>query len=173
MGVKDRSTQRYTPNGDREVAVALILAQPVAGEWALVFVTSRNHASKLTLPKGGWESFESVEEAARREAIEESGAHCIRCASLEAWEHQEFINSGKQSRCLLHVVPLLFERFEDTWLEQAERKRFLIPVEQITNGNSTLNIENEEFTIKKEFVDVVRQHFKNDVFLALLKTLKT
>jgi 8-oxo-dGTP pyrophosphatase MutT (NUDIX family) len=172
MSEKDRSNQRYTPQGDREVAVAMIFAR-VESEWSLVFVTSRNHPDKLTLPKGGWESYETVEDAARREAVEESGARCQPSTSLETWQHQVYPNHGKHLRSVFHVIPLLFDHFDGEWLEQQERKRFLIPVTQIIDcsGQTTVMLENEVYRLNQEFVEIVSHHFRNEAFRDLFKMM--
>lgn len=171
---KDRSTQRYTVDGRREVAVALILAHDPQG-WGLVFVTSRNHVDKLTLPKGGWESFETVEHAALREAHEEGGVVCQplpKDAVGPHWQHRtaDRENDRKGSKNLLHVIPLVFEKFDNQWLEQFERRRFIIPAVDVIESES-VSVGTEKFRVKSEFRRIVVDHFCDENFLAILSEI--
>lgn len=78
-GHRDVAKDRFNPStGARLVAGVVALSNIVShpteppGKYVLC-VSSSRHPNKVVLPKGGWESHESVEEAALRECWEEAG----------------------------------------------------------------------------------------------------
>lgn len=168
--LKERGNQRYTAAGYREVAVAMVLV-PHHGSWALVFVTSRNHPKTLTLPKGGWESFETVEEAAQREAMEEGGIKCsFDHNRFHSWGHETSFNGKPKKKSVLHTIPLVLDRLEASWLEQHERKRFVIPVANILDhSEGVVTFNSESWAVKPEFIAIVQRHFSDKRFVDILE----
>lgn len=81
----------------------------------------------LVFPKGGWEDDETVEEAARREALEEAGVRgIIKGDSLGDWK---FRSKSKQEMCSLeggckvHMFALEVTKELDVWPEQENHDR--------------------------------------------------
>lgn len=64
-----RDKQRYGPNGERLVAGMV----PLSPDRTQVLLIQSSGGKGWVLPKGGWETDESCEDAARREAWEEAG----------------------------------------------------------------------------------------------------
>ncbi|KAI1008173.1 hypothetical protein K3495_g69 [Podosphaera aphanis] len=67
-----RSKQRYSESGERLVAGVV----PLNEAKTLVLLIRSHQRSAWVLPKGGWESDETIIEAAQREAWEEAGIVC-------------------------------------------------------------------------------------------------
>eukprot|EP00271_Cylindrocystis_brebissonii_P017799 TRINITY_DN4771_c0_g1_i1.p1 TRINITY_DN4771_c0_g1~~TRINITY_DN4771_c0_g1_i1.p1 ORF type:complete len:190 (+),score=38.86 TRINITY_DN4771_c0_g1_i1:358-927(+) len=101
-----------------------------AADVEVLMISSRRGPGML-FPKGGWETDETAEEAATREAMEEAGV---------LGEVQEplgtFTFSSKRQRskhnpegcCEAHVFVLLVRTQLDTWPEQSSRKRVWMPI---------------------------------------------
>lgn len=164
---KDRSHQRYSSNGARQVAVAIIFAPPEhvthkfslsnetstsVGVW---LVTSRNHANRLTPPKGGWESFDAtVAAAAQREAIEEAGIE-TRQTNCDVIVAPDAEGKGKDQ---FHFVNLIATSYLDTFLEVNERTRICVPLIELLSSpqpfrlRSVVDNSEEVWTMKETFV---------------------
>ncbi|CAG8954030.1 hypothetical protein HYALB_00000262 [Hymenoscyphus albidus] len=67
-----RAKQRYNETGERLVAGVV----PLNASKSHVLLIQSTRRSGWVLPKGGWESDETCEEAAKREAWEEAGISC-------------------------------------------------------------------------------------------------
>lgn len=73
---KGRDNQRYNSQGERLVAGCLpvrIETGKTGSDGFSVLLINASKGEGLVLPKGGWETDESVEAAARRETVEEAG----------------------------------------------------------------------------------------------------
>ncbi|KDE09643.1 hypothetical protein MVLG_00049 [Microbotryum lychnidis-dioicae p1A1 Lamole] len=133
----------------RRVAVALIIHRPKPQDTPhFLIVSSRKHADRWVLPKGGIESsggssesgVESAEEAARREAWEEAGliqSSSIHLSHLVVLPDQKphkaspsqdpsesgFIRSTMYSFELFSVMSMGSTALAEEWPEKHERKR--------------------------------------------------
>jgi diphosphoinositol-polyphosphate diphosphatase len=82
-----RSKQRYTEDGCRLVTGCVPFRVLPSGSVQILLITNRKK-SQWIIPKGGWESDETLQEAAARETYEEAGClgtieACIMEASYE------------------------------------------------------------------------------------------
>jgi len=110
-----RSKQRYTPSGARLVA-GCIPIRTRGGQLEVLMVSSRR-GEGLIFPKGGWETDETVAEAAARESLEEAGVRG------ELQELGTFPFVSKSCSCMAHVFVLRVDEELVTWPEQEERQR--------------------------------------------------
>ncbi|WJX67191.1 Diphosphoinositol polyphosphate phosphohydrolase 2 [Trifolium repens] len=105
---------RYKVNGtkENEIEVLLISAQKGSG---------------MQFPKGGWESDESMEQAALRETIEEAGVIGSVENNLGKWyyksKRQPTMHEG-------YMFPLLVSKELDNWPEMNLRKRKWLTVDE-------------------------------------------
>ncbi|CAK8534286.1 unnamed protein product [Lathyrus sativus] len=105
---------RYKSNGtqENEIEVLLISAQKGSG---------------MQFPKGGWESDESMEQAALRETIEEAGVIGSVESNLGKWyyksKRQPIMHEG-------YMFPLLVSKELDNWPEMNLRKRKWLTVDE-------------------------------------------
>ncbi|KAJ0704443.1 putative NUDIX hydrolase domain-containing protein [Helianthus annuus] len=99
-----------------------------------VLMVSSPNRDDMVFPKGGWESDETVEEAACREALEEAGVRgVIKGNSLGEWE---FRSKSKQEACseeggckgYMFVLEVTEEL--ETWPEQNNRNRKWVTIEE-------------------------------------------
>jgi diphosphoinositol-polyphosphate diphosphatase len=126
-----RQHQRYSEDGAREVGVAVIFAIRQS-ELCVAAVTCRKKADRMTFPKGGWESDESVEQCAMREAIEEAGlvSSLLRpLGCLPPLPHY-----GKAAPVNLHPVLLSLDTELEEFPEMCERRRAWLPVAAVLSG---------------------------------------
>ncbi|ONI09399.1 hypothetical protein PRUPE_5G235900 [Prunus persica] len=85
-----------------------------------VLVISSQKGQGMLFPKGGWEIDESIEEAAKRETLEEAGVVGHLGSRLGMWRYKS------KSHGLIHegyMFPLLVQQQLDFWPEQSARKR--------------------------------------------------
>ncbi|KAK9790526.1 hypothetical protein WJX73_010660 [Symbiochloris irregularis] len=71
-----RELQRYGSNGERLVAgcIPVRIIKPGTTEQRVeILLISSRGGDGLVIPKGGWETDETVEDAAARETVEEAG----------------------------------------------------------------------------------------------------
>ncbi|XP_076925827.1 nudix hydrolase 13, mitochondrial-like [Bidens hawaiensis] len=99
-----------------------------------VLMVSSPNRDDMVFPKGGWESDETVEEAARREALEEAGVRGIlKGNALGVWE---FRSKSKQEACseeggckgYMFVLEVTEEL--EAWPEQNNRNRKWMVMEE-------------------------------------------
>jgi diphosphoinositol-polyphosphate diphosphatase len=86
-----RDLQRYSPSTGGRIVVGCIPYRARAdGEVEVLVICSRKKGASagVMFPKGGWELDESIEEAARREALEEAGVRGETGASLGSWYYR-------------------------------------------------------------------------------------
>ena len=101
---------------------------PTPESVSILFVTSRSGPG-LVLPKGGWESDETVESAATREAVEEAGVRGdifsdpLGPFPLPPKKAPGSAAPGAATMFALHVREEL-----DTWPEGAQRARVWLPL---------------------------------------------
>ncbi|CAL9031733.1 unnamed protein product [Prunus brigantina] len=85
-----------------------------------VLVISSQKGQGMLFPKGGWEIDESIEEAAKRETLEEAGVVGHLGSRLGMWRYKS------KSHGTVHegyMFPLLVQQQLDLWPEQSARKR--------------------------------------------------
>eukprot|EP00897_Mesotaenium_endlicherianum_P009633 jgi/Mesen1/8699/ME000052S08126 len=119
-----RQQQRYE-SGCRLVAgcIPYRTVQPAGPESAYVEVMmiSSQRGLGLVFPKGGWETDETAEEAACREALEEAGVRGILQGKLGSYDFQsKSARSGDcpQGACRAHVFVLAVTELLAEWPEQ-------------------------------------------------------
>ncbi|XP_076887117.1 nudix hydrolase 13, mitochondrial-like [Bidens hawaiensis] len=99
-----------------------------------VLMVSSPNRDDMVFPKGGWESDETVEEAACREALEEAGVRGIlQGDSLGVWE---FRSKSKQEACSQeggckgYMFALQVTEELETWPEKNNRNRKWVVIEE-------------------------------------------
>ncbi|XP_024988611.1 nudix hydrolase 12, mitochondrial-like isoform X2 [Cynara cardunculus var. scolymus] len=99
-----------------------------------VLMVSSPNRNDMVFPKGGWESDETVEEAACREALEEAGVRGIlKGNSLGEWE---FRSKSKQEACSEeggckgYLFALEVTEELEAWPEQHNRNRKWVAIEE-------------------------------------------
>lgn len=89
----------------------------------------------LLFPKGGWETDETVEEAACREAFEEAGVRGQLKGCLGSWDFKSKRQQGNcspEGLCRAHMFALAVTEELDSWPEQhARQRRWLIASEAV------------------------------------------
>ncbi|GAB4842713.1 hypothetical protein Ancab_012688 [Ancistrocladus abbreviatus] len=92
-----------------------------------VLLISSQKGERMMFPKGGWESDESINEAARRETEEEAGVVGTVQSMLGTWpfksKSQDTLRDG-------YMFPLLVEKQLDHWPEKHSRRRRWVKVEE-------------------------------------------
>lgn len=122
MARQGREFQRYDVDGSRLVAGVV----PLLPDGNVVLICNRKNREKWGLPKGGWETDESVHSAASREAFEEAGVQGTIGTTLKVAEAKS--KSGQCQRInwfVYHVTAL-----SDDWPERSERNRIVVPIEE-------------------------------------------
>lgn len=126
-----RQHQRYGEAGERLVAGCIPVrttCKDAGLEGVEVLLVSSRGGKAWSFPKGGWETDETVEAAAKRETVEESGVRgCLEDPMVGEFH---FI-SGKALRlqraqeghCIAYVFGMHVEEELTIWPEQAQRQR--------------------------------------------------
>ncbi|XP_024381617.1 nudix hydrolase 16, mitochondrial-like isoform X5 [Physcomitrium patens] len=109
---------RYRPTGD--------------GKSMEVLMISSQRGEGLLFPKGGWETDETVEEAACREALEEAGVKGHLQGMLGTWDFKSKRQQGvfcPEGLCRAYMFALDVTEQLETWPEQHARQRqwFAVP----------------------------------------------
>ncbi|XP_076897871.1 nudix hydrolase 17, mitochondrial-like isoform X2 [Bidens hawaiensis] len=124
-----RQLQRYNRN-QRQLVGCIpyrIKGGNMGSEDALeVLVISAQRKGKgMLFPKGGWESDESIEEAALRESVEEAGVFGTLEGVLGKWCFKSKGNDAYYEGCMF---PLLVKEQLDFWPEKNIRQRAWVSV---------------------------------------------
>ncbi|XP_021801021.1 nudix hydrolase 18, mitochondrial-like [Prunus avium] len=85
-----------------------------------VLVISSQNGQGMLFPKGGWEIDESIEEAAKRETLEEAGVIGQLGSILGMWRYKSKSHGTFRQG---YMFPLLVQQQLDLWPEQSARKR--------------------------------------------------
>ncbi|KAL6281716.1 hypothetical protein ACE6H2_018597 [Prunus campanulata] len=85
-----------------------------------VLVISSQNGQGMLFPKGGWEIDESIEEAAKRETLEEAGVIGQLGSRLGMWRYKSKSHAKFRQG---YMFPLLVQQQLDCWPEQSARKR--------------------------------------------------
>ncbi|PHH83387.1 hypothetical protein CDD82_1616 [Ophiocordyceps australis] len=113
-----RNKQRYDPKGERLVAGVVPLSQDQ--NYVLLIQSTRRKG--WVLPKGGWETDESCQEAATREAWEEAGITIRVDFDLGTIDEKRPPKSSKErARYSFYQATVLTE--VDDWPEKHKRER--------------------------------------------------
>ncbi|XP_006647851.1 nudix hydrolase 21, chloroplastic [Oryza brachyantha] len=124
-----RELQRYTSSGGR-IVVGCIPYRVRGGEMEVLVITSQK-GHGMMFPKGGWELDESMDEAARREALEEAGVRGETEPSLGCW----YYKSRRYDKTYEgFMFPLRVTDELHQWPEMASRKRTWATVQQVMDG---------------------------------------
>ncbi|XP_031498675.1 nudix hydrolase 17, mitochondrial-like [Nymphaea colorata] len=92
-----------------------------------VLVVKSQKSDRVLFPKGGWEKDETVEDAARREAMEEAGVEGLVETQLGIWTFNS--KGSKGGERVAHVFPLKVTNLQDHWPEKEFRERRWVSVE--------------------------------------------
>ncbi|RLO13211.1 hypothetical protein DYB28_005870 [Aphanomyces astaci] len=119
-----RENQRY--DGDVRLIVCIV---PLSPTGQVLLISSSKHKDGWILPKGGWESDESVEACATRELEEEAG---VEGSVLRPLGEVDYVSGnsgavGKPSRLL--GVSVRVTKEYDEWSECKDRKRQWVDVD--------------------------------------------
>ncbi|XP_057961785.1 nudix hydrolase 18, mitochondrial [Malania oleifera] len=90
-----------------------------------VLVISSQKGHGILFPKGGWETDETVEEAAARESLEEAGVLGILEVELGKWSFKSRRHGTIYEG---YMFPLLVKEVLDSWPEENLRQRKWMPV---------------------------------------------
>jgi len=136
-----RHNQRYSAEGERLVAGCLPVRaeRGQSGPGAVrVLLIGASSGGGLVLPKGGWETDETVQDAARRETVEEAGVrgdieeetlgqfrYCSAKAGRLAERNPAHAPCSVAYIFVMHVTEEL-----DKWPELHKRTRHWLPIEE-------------------------------------------
>ncbi|KAF5843871.1 NUDIX hydrolase domain-like protein [Dunaliella salina] len=127
-----RHRQRFDTGGERLCAGCIpIRRAPLeeGGEMQVLLVSSRG-GKGFGLPKGGWEDDESVEDAARRETIEEAGVRgTLEEPAFGIFEFTSGKPGSQQNQCRTHMFVMHVAEELDVWPEGSERQRIWCSIE--------------------------------------------
>eukprot|EP01023_Acetabularia_acetabulum_P002419 TRINITY_DN10964_c0_g1_i3.p2 TRINITY_DN10964_c0_g1~~TRINITY_DN10964_c0_g1_i3.p2 ORF type:complete len:192 (+),score=42.07 TRINITY_DN10964_c0_g1_i3:100-675(+) len=127
-----RQFQRYGEGGERLVAGCIPVkfndGMEMPENILVLQVTSRN-GNGWVFPKGGWETNETVEQAAERETMEEAGVRGDLMGDvLGAFPFQS--RKEGQGQCIAHMFVMLVQEELSKWPEQKERGRRWVSVQE-------------------------------------------
>ncbi|XP_052195071.1 nudix hydrolase 18, mitochondrial-like [Diospyros lotus] len=123
-----RHLQRYR-NGHRQVVGCIPYRYKVKGQASkeeekkleVLMISSQKQGKKgMMFPKGGWETDESIKQAAERETEEEAGVLGIVEQQLGKWH---FKSRSQDSYYEGYMFPLLVVKERDSWPEKHLRQR--------------------------------------------------
>ena len=130
-----RSKQRYEFCPDTRATLRLVVGC-VPYRWTsedseegaigldILLINSRKHPEEWVLPKGGWETDESLEDCATRETWEEAG--CIGLLG-DSLVRNARVSGGKQQQLHTYFALEIVE-LKEAWPEVRERRRQFFPV---------------------------------------------
>lgn len=126
-----REQQKYGDDGSRLVAgcIPIRYLPGISGAAGVrICLISSRGGKGYVFPKGGWETDESVESAARRETVEEAGLRGV----LEPLLGQFEFNSGKagRARCVAFMFAMSVSEELETWPEMKQRERRWCTIEE-------------------------------------------
>lgn len=117
-----REHQRYICDIDGPVRLVAGCVPLVDGK--VVMISSGNN--KWIVPKGGWETDETAEAAACREAYEEAGVIGVLGSALS---EIEFLSRKRGGRCRLYLWVMHVTEILGKWPEASDRRRRLVSLE--------------------------------------------
>ncbi|TYZ60829.1 hypothetical protein PybrP1_002213 [[Pythium] brassicae (nom. inval.)] len=120
-----RELQRYDAGGARLLACVVALreaAEDADSEARVLLISSSKHPNVWILPKGGWESDETLAECALREAEEEAGVAGVLERELGTLDFAT--KHGK--RCRIHGFQMTVHHEFDAWAESNRRREWVL-----------------------------------------------
>ncbi|CAG8688429.1 241_t:CDS:2 [Ambispora leptoticha] len=114
-----RDKQVYKKGSIRQVAGCV----PVNKKTGEILLITRRKGGGWILPKGGWESDESRQEAAARETYEEAGAKGRITGLLGEWDHHVVNKSTGLPKAMFSFFEMEVDKLEEKWPEMGERDR--------------------------------------------------
>lgn len=114
-----RSNQRYNTHGERLVAGIVPLSEDL--NYVLLIQSTRRKG--WVLPKGGWESDETCEQAASREAWEEAGITVQIDYTLGTIDEKRPNKAAAKDRAVYYFYQATVLEQYDTWPEAHKRER--------------------------------------------------
>ncbi|KAK4800660.1 hypothetical protein SAY86_021147 [Trapa natans] len=114
-----RHLQRYD-KGCRQVVGCIPYRYRNGGELEILLISSQK-GKAMMLPKGGWETDESMEEAALRETMEEAGVKGKVEKMLGKWRYQS--KSQARTYHVSYMFPMLVKEQLEFWPEKTVRQR--------------------------------------------------
>ncbi|XP_044958766.1 nudix hydrolase 21, chloroplastic-like [Hordeum vulgare subsp. vulgare] len=125
-----RELQRYSASTGGRIVVGCIpyRARGDGGEVEVLVICSRKKGASagVLFPKGGWELDESMDEAARREALEEAGVRGETGPSLGRWCYQSRRYDATYEG---YMFPLRVTDELERWPEMSGRGRTWVTVQ--------------------------------------------
>uniref|UniRef100_K3YZ23 Nudix hydrolase domain-containing protein n=3 Tax=Setaria TaxID=4554 RepID=K3YZ23_SETIT len=128
-----RELQRYSQRTGGRIVVGCIpyRVRRDDGELEVLVITSQK-GHGMMFPKGGWEEDESMDEAARREALEEAGVLGDTEPMLGFWHYQSRRYADQTYEGFMFPLRVADELHQ--WPEMASRKRTWATVNQVMDG---------------------------------------
>ncbi|KAL7611659.1 nudix hydrolase 18, mitochondrial [Lactuca sativa] len=94
----------------------------------VLVISTQRKGKGVLFPKGGWELDESIQDAARRETMEEAGVLGTVESELGKWC---FKSKGNDALYEGHMFPLLVKEQLDLWPEKDIRQRYWVSVSKV------------------------------------------
>ncbi|KAF8729543.1 hypothetical protein HU200_017484 [Digitaria exilis] len=128
-----RELQRYSQSTGGRIVVGCIpyRVRRDDGELEVLVITSQK-GHGMMFPKGGWEEDESMDEAARREALEEAGVLGDTEQVLGLWHYKSRRYVDQTYEGIMFPLRVADELHQ--WPEMASRKRTWATVAQVMDG---------------------------------------
>nr|GEW65755.1 NUDIX hydrolase 17, mitochondrial-like [Tanacetum cinerariifolium] len=120
-----RQLQRYNKGQQRQVVGCIPYRINTNNALEVLVISAQRKGKGMLFPKGGWESDESIKEAALRESVEEAGVYGIVEGELGKWSFKSKGNDGYYEG---HMFPLLVNEQLEYWPEQDIRRRVWVSV---------------------------------------------
>ncbi|GKB52086.1 NUDIX hydrolase 17, mitochondrial-like protein [Tanacetum coccineum] len=120
-----RQLQRYNKGQQRQVVGCIPYRINTNNALEVLVISAQRKGKGMLFPKGGWESDESIKEAALRESVEEAGVYGIVEGELGKWS---FKSKGNDAYYEGHMFPLLVKEQLEYWPEQDIRRRVWVSV---------------------------------------------
>eukprot|EP00644_Phytophthora_capsici_P018670 jgi/Phyca11/557640/estExt2_Genewise1Plus.C_PHYCAscaffold_1910001 len=114
-----RDKQRY--DGNTRLLACIVVSRRRTNSDAFLLISSSKHPTKWILPKGGWETDESVVESALREADEEAGVTGDIVGSLGTLDFAS--QQGKP--CRFYGFRLTATQVYEDWAENTRQRKWV------------------------------------------------
>lgn len=130
-----RDLQRYSASTGGRIVVGCIpyrIREREGEEEIEVLVISSQKGHGMMFPKGGWEVDESMDEAARREALEEAGVRGDTEPVLGMWHYKSRRYHDQTYEGIMFPLHVTHELLQ--WPEMSSRKRTWATVQEVMEG---------------------------------------